>query len=548
MDDEDVPVLIVGGGPAGLCTALFLARLGVRSLVAERREPAKGLSNLPRAYGLNARTMELLRVAGVADSVRAAGAELAHLRGILGARNLAAPDAYWILDPSVPTHDPNHASPTAGCQCLQNRYEPVLASAAREHGADVQFGVKVDSFEHDAEGVTAVLRTRATGTRRTVRARYLVAADGASSPVRERLGIARSGCGTLVAAVSIMFRADMTAAVAGRSFFLCFIAGPDGHGVLAPLDRGQLWYFGAAFDPAMESFEDFTDQRCVELIRSAAGQPDLKVRVEDRVPWESGMHVADRFRAGAVFLVGDAAHQMTPYGGFGVNTGIQSGHNLAWKLAAVLHGWAGPALLDSYQDERRPVGWGTAEQAAEGSRLQAGSPASADGMIPLYTVALGARYNSTAVFGAEHASGLSRQLELDGRPGSRAPHVWLERDGQRISTIDLFERAFVLLTGAEGGAWSDAGARVADRLRIPLHRYRVAPDGELVDIEQRWPQAYGLTPAGAVLIRPDGFVAWRFPSSSRDPERTLTDALTHLLCRVSSPAATAVGTERELQP
>jgi putative polyketide hydroxylase len=137
---------------------------------------------------------------------------------------------------------------------------------------------------------------------------------------------------------------------------------------LAPLDRGQLWYFAPAFDPAVESFEDFTDQRCVELIRSAAGQPDLEVRIEDRVPWESGMHVADRFRAGAVFLVGDAAHQMTPHMGFGVNTGIQTGHNLAWKLAAVLHGWAGPALLDSYQDERRPVGWATAEQAAEVTR------------------------------------------------------------------------------------------------------------------------------------------------------------------------------------
>jgi hypothetical protein len=249
------------------------------------------------------------------------------------------------------------------------------------------------------------------------------------------------------------------------------------------------------------------------------------------VVWSSRFRVhhrlADRYREGRVFLAGDAAHTWPPVGGHGANTGMQDAHNLAWKLTAVLRGWAGPALLDTYQAERRPVALETGRQAVlrglTGQMMPTGRPG--DRLLDDVVIILGYRYASSAVVGAEHDTVLPAELALTGRPGTRAPHVWLESAGTRVSTLDLFGTGFVLLTGPDGHGWAEA----AGDLGVPLTVHRIGTD--LVDVDGRFAEVYELKPATAVLVRPDGFVAWRTDSPAADPRAALGDALTRILSR-----------------
>ncbi|MCD6031846.1 MAG: monooxygenase FAD-binding protein, partial [Thermomicrobiales bacterium] len=241
-----------------------------------------------------------------------------------------------------------------------------------------------------------------------------------------------------------------------------------------------------------------------------------------------GAQVAQQYRLGRTFLVGDAAHIVPPTGGLGANTGIQDAHNLAWKLAAAVKGEVGPALLETYHDERRPVGLLTMEQALArwGSRVGEGAEQQTTALLDYAAVAFGYRYQSAAVIGAPaDARSALPVTELTGQPGTRAPHVWLARDGQRLSTIDLFGRDYVLLTGPDGSAWVDAARSVTD---TGVEAHRIGGDGDFADLERRWSAAYGVTDGGAVLVRPDGFVAWRSAEVADDPARALALAITDL--------------------
>ncbi len=235
-----------------------------------------------------------------------------------------------------------------------------------------------------------------------------------------------------------------------------------------------------------------------------------------------------------MFLAGDAAHQMPPTGAFGANTGIQDAHNLAWKLAAVLNGQAAPALLATYDDERCPVARFTAEQAGLRSATTAFDPSTANGtrLADPLVVIVGYQYTSQAIIPEDEAPLPLDHLELNGHPGRRAPHLWLERQGKRISTLDLFGSRFVLLAGADGRTWRDAAQAIAARRGIALDAYSVGSTGDLIDLDERWCTTYGVTSTGAVLVRPDGFVGWRTQGSEEPQERTLEWALDCLLCRV----------------
>jgi putative polyketide hydroxylase len=281
---------------------------------------------------------------------------------------------------------------------------------------------------------------------------------------------------------------------------------------------------------------DFPEGRVSELVREAAGLPDVAVSLRPQIPgtdvkmlgFAIGAQVAQQYRVGRIFLVGDAAHIVPPTGGLGANTGIQDAHNLAWKLAAVIQGEAGPALLDTYHDERRPVGLLTMEQALArwGSRVGEGAEEHTRALLDYAAVAFGYLYQSAAVIGAPADVRPALPIaELTGQPGTRAPHVWLARDGQRLSTIDLFGRAYVLLTGPNGSAWVDATRSVTNP-RVEAHR--IGGDGGFADAEGRWAEAYGVTDRGAVLVRPDGFVAWRSADIADDPARALASAITDL--------------------
>ncbi|MFE7562608.1 FAD-dependent oxidoreductase [Kitasatospora sp. NPDC057500] len=534
--DDRVPVLIVGGSLVGLSASLFLGRLGVRHLLVEKHADT---SHHPRGRGNNVRTMELYRVAGIETAIREAASVLAPNHGILQAPSLTGEEQEWLFREIDPGGRLARFSPSSWCLCSQNDLEPVLRRAARELGAEIRFGTELLSFEQDADGVSALLRSRETGEERTVRAEYLVAADGPRSPARTRLGIGQSGKGELFHNVSITFRAKRLAEVVGdRHFIACYLTDPEADGALLPVDNREEWVFHAPWHPEHgEPLEAFTDERCARHIRAAVGLPELDVEVTGKAPWHAAERVADRYSAGRVFLAGDSAHEMSPTGAFGSNTGIQDAHNLAWKLSAVLCGWAGPGLLETYGQERRPVARVTGERASARS-AEHSHPGYA--VVPgvgrqagVLAVALGYRYRQGAVAGTDPAGPVVPEaFESAGEPGSRAPHQWLLRAGVRLSTLDLYEQAMVLLTGSAGTAWQDAARRAADRLAVPLDAYRIG-DGADDDLAPEpggdFAARHGIGPDGALLVRPDGFVAWRSEHPVDDPEAAVERALRTVL-------------------
>ncbi|MEU4732468.1 FAD-dependent monooxygenase [Streptomyces sp. NPDC023588] len=546
--DHRVPVLIVGGSLVGLCTSLFLGRHGIRHMLVEKHA---GTSMHPRGRGINVRTMELFRVAGVEGRIREAASVLADNHGITQGGSLTGEDQEWLFEEIDPGGALARFSPSSWCLCSQNDIEPVLMSVTPSLGADLRFSTELLSFDQDGSGVTAVVKNRDTGEHCTVRADYLVAADGPRSPVREQLGIGQSGSGDLFHNVSITFRSRGLAEVVGdRRFIVCYLTKPGSDGALLPVDNRERWVFHAPWHPDRgETLEDFTDERCVEHIRRAVGAPDLDVEITGKAPWHAAERVAQRYGADRVFLAGDSAHEMSPTGAFGSNTGIQDAHNLAWKLAAVLKGAAGPGLLRTYEAERQPVARATSERASarsaehshpgyEPDPAAAPEPAGRGGgrQGGVLSVAMGYRYNQGAVLGCDpDLPVVPERMKLGGDPGTRAPHMWLRGPGEPEprSTVDLYERSFVLLS-SEGTPWRGAALSVAERLKAPLEAYAIGsgPDADLIAEDGgNWAEVHGTTKAGAVLVRPDGFVAWRSVEAVTDPETVLHEAMTALLHR-----------------
>lgn len=529
------PVLIVGGSLVGLSMSLFLGRLGVRHTLVERHA---GTSIHPRGRGNNVRTMELYRTAGVDRRIAEAASVLADNHGILQTPSLVGDAGEWLFREIDPGGGLARFSPAAWCLCSQNDLEPVLLASARDLGGDLRFHTEMMSFDQDADGVTARVKSRETGEHTVIRADYLVAADGPRSPVREGLGIGQTGPGDLFHNVSVTFSSRALAGVVGdRKFIVCYLTSPDADGALLPVDNREHWVFHAPWHPEHgETLEEFTDERCAAHIRRAVGVPDLDVTITGRAAWHAAQRVAERYSEGRVFLAGDSAHEMSPTGAFGSNTGIQDAHNLAWKLAAVLDGWAGPALLGSYDAERRPVAEETSARAASRSvehshpgYTPAGATAALTGrQRGILNVALGYRYPRGAVLGTDPTTPVVPDaLALTGEPGTRAPHLWLNRAGTRISTLDLYERSLVLLS-AENGPWHEAATRIS----VPLDSYRVG-EGSRADLTPEpgtdWAGAHGITRDGAILVRPDGFVAWRHASRPDDAAHTLREAITSLI-------------------
>jgi 2-polyprenyl-6-methoxyphenol hydroxylase-like FAD-dependent oxidoreductase len=460
--------------------------------------------------------------------------------------------AYFIANLNEGIRD---VSPTERVFISQSLLEPLLESRAQELGAALRFATDMVSFEQDAGGVTAVIRDRDSGHTQTVRASYMVAADGAHSRVRERLGIAMRGRGSFSNSVTIYFRADLAPLLRGRNLSVIYVNNPTLRGffrVEKPFDRGFLAVnaLGDPDHPTTDVSTGLTDSRCVELVRSALGVDDLAVVVENVMPWKAEADVADRFRSGPVLLAGDAAHVMPPNGGFGGNTGVQDAQNLAWKLAMVLDGTAGPDLLDSYDPERRAAAQFTTEQAYSRYVTRTAPYLGTGGIQPVANdldVELGYCYHSAAVIAdnernAAHTSVPATEVtpvaavlhenprESRGRPGTRAPHVWLDRQGDRISTLDLFGRGWVLLAGPDGDLWCRAAVAAAERLAVPVAVHRVGTAG-LRDPAGVLAGAYGCGVDGAVLVRPDGFVGWRATDAAEATAETVARALSTLLSR-----------------
>jgi 2-polyprenyl-6-methoxyphenol hydroxylase-like FAD-dependent oxidoreductase len=549
---------------------MLLATHGVAPLVVERHS---GTAIHPRAGHWNLRTLEILRSAGLEDTVRRRSREqYPPDGGISNVESLAGREiGVFFADLNAGVAE---FSPTIRLFINQDAMEPILRAHAESLGAQLRYGTECTALEQDDDGVTAELTDVATGTRSQVRARYVVAADGNRSPVRNWLGIGMRSHGVLSNSITIYFRAerDLRPLLAGRNQGVHYVTNPVLRGFFR-LDRGGNGGFlvvnlvgdtarpeiVAAYPeaPWANVAEGITKERALELLRAAIGVPGMPLVIQDIATWQAVADIAERYAAGRVFLAGDAVHVVPPNGGFGGNTGVHDAHNLAWKLAAVLHGTAGPGLLATYDAERRPVGAFTVEQSYSRYVTRVApylGTAGAQQVVDDLYLELGYRYESTAVIPepgddgrADDGwadSGLAHRhpRDLRAQSGSRAPHVFLSRDGARISTLDLFGKNFVLLSGPLGAAWQEAARAAAERLGVGLDAYQVAggddgdpAEGILAGDGNRFRSAYRMAPDGAVLVRPDGFVAWRAADGTRATAEVMTAVLSRVLHRESAP-------------
>lgn len=537
LDQEDrVPVLIVGAGGAGLSLSLLLRQQEIPSMLVERRSD---VSWYPRARNLNFRTLEVFRGLGREAQVLAAGS---HVSRMLGKQTLVSREQVTFPSVDQVLHIVDHPEMLTPeplvWYCPQSRLEPLLLAEAKHRDCDVRYNTELISFTQDSQGVSATIRDRATGISSVVQANYLLGADGAHSHIRAALGVKTEGLGVLDEHyIFIYFRAAWGELIRGYESDAILIDRPDARGIflITDSDRGM-------FAIQEETVTDYSAERCKELVLNGIGKPDLDVEIIDVAHWQPTQMVAECFRQERVFLVGDAAHAMPPKLGLGVNTAIQSAQNLAWKLGAVLKGHAPQSLLDTYQTERHPVGLLASQQSLVGPAASLLTKGSDDKLllagkrISLFSLIAGYGYRSQAVLSEDAASCgpsgielLSQAEELTGQPGTRVPCLWLKRQGSRISSLDLLDGRFVLLAGPDGTAWRKAIAAAADRLGVSVAAFQIGVD--LEDTENKWHAKMGVSPDGAVLLRPDGFVAWRSRAVTADPVSSLMQVLSQILCR-----------------
>jgi 2-polyprenyl-6-methoxyphenol hydroxylase-like FAD-dependent oxidoreductase len=546
---ERVPVAIVGGGPVGLVAALELARYGIRSLLVERHD---GTTWHPKARNLNTRTMEISRGWGAAvhDALvdinlpRAWTSQIIYTRTLAGEELGRMPTAGF----SGPGRD---ISPEVPLLSSQDVFEPIFRKGAEATGmAELRFGHEAGRLSRgdrsDDDRVVIEVAERASGKRYEVEAEFLLAADGAASGVRDQLGIELDGPRGLGHFVNVYFRADLDPWVAHRPALLFWVSNGPVRGVFQPLDARGRWLCQIAYDGTPATFESYTAGRSTEWIRAAVGDRAATPEILSIGSWTLNGVVAQSFRRGRVLLVGDAAAQLPPIGGFGVNTGIQGLHNVVWKLALVRAGVAGPALLDTYETERRAVARYNVERSLENSRMVERINAAARGeagqtLSPSEAVAasrrygnflgmeLGYRYESAAVVADDSEPDRVGDEVIEyvssARPGKRAPHAWIEQAGRRHSTLDLFGPHFTLLAGSASGG-VQAGEEIARRLPgVPLVTHQLGAD--FADVEGGFAERYEIGSDRAMLVRPDGHVGFR--GSSRAEE--LESALRRILAR-----------------
>lgn len=536
MPDATVPVLIVGSGPAGLTAAILLADLGVPAVLVERNP---GTTDHPRAHVVNTRTMEIFRGIGIADAVHAAGLAPEAYERILWKRTITGEELGALTMDFARVTERVAASPSRIASCAQDRVEELLRAAAERRGCDLRYGTELVGYEQDADGVTATLRTASGETR--LRARYVIAADGASSSTRRLLDVAMQGIPPLATLVGIYFEADLTRWVSDRPGLLYFLMNSAAPGIVIALDGRTRWIYHR---PQLE--DRLEPDAADAAVRLAVGIPDLDLTIRSIRPWTMTAEVAERFRVGRIFLSGDAAHRFPPTGGFGLNTGVQDVHNLAWKLARVLAGSAPATLLDSYERERKPVAQSNTDWSVR-NFMEGGSAVGPGNLMATFQIEAGgadvpavlAQLQRDIDAERDHFDALGQDLGFvyeegalvpDGtalpavadraaeyapnaRPGSRAPHCWLRRGPERISTLDLFGRALVLLAPAGAHAWITAAGRHAGDGVVCV---RIGAGGDWVDEDDTWLRLYETGPEGAVLVRPDGHVAWRANAAPAD--------------------------------
>ena len=560
MTQSDVPVLIVGAGPVGLMAAILLARHGVASRLIDRRAHP---NRAPAAHVVNARTFEICRAAGVdAAAIEAAAGDPRDAGQVIWLTKLAGEEV-GRLPFERQGEEAQRFTPTPLRNLSQHRFEAILRGSLKEAGApEVAYGQQWESAEQDDSGVLSRVRDLEENTVHEIRSRFVIACDGAGSRVRKSLGIEMSGPPRIQSFLMIHFAADLREIVRERPGILYWIVDPELGGTFVAHDIDREWVYMRPIDPDHESEADYPAARCAELVRAAIGADCGPLRIDTISSWTMSAQVAERFREQRIFLAGDSAHRFPPTGGLGLNSGVQDVHALAWRIAAVEAGHAGPSLLDSYERERLPVARDNAAQSLRNAMKMieipvalgiAAEPTTARMRATLDDPEARARVVQAIAGQAEHFDMLGLQLGYayeegalipdgepapvvenrvrefvpSGRPGARFPHAWWERDGRRGSTLDLLAfDGFTLVTSKPSDVWATAVAAIAD---LPVRCVALEREG-LVDLA-RWQTDAGIGPDGALLVRPDQHVAWRVTAAPADAGAALRAAIDRVLGR-----------------
>lgn len=575
----DVDVLIVGAGPAGATAALALATYGIKVQAVSRWN---WCANTPRAHITNQRAVEVLRDLGVEDEARRYATPWDQMGDTLFTTSFAGPEIARLR--TWGTGDERAGDYVQGSPCSmldipQPLMEPLLVKNAAERGAQMRFNTEYLGHVQDADGVTATLRDLLNGHTYEVRARYLVGADGARSQVAEEIGLPFEGELARAGTVYILFDADLSRYTAHRPSILYWIMnatagfGEIGMGLLRAIRPWNRWIAGWGYDMA-DGEPDMSDDTVLPRIRALVGDPDLQVKILSRSTWHVNQQHANRYSKGRVLCAGDAVHRHPPSSGLGSNTCMQDAFNLAWKLSYVIRGHAAPGLLESYSEERVPVGRQIVARAnlsrveyaplrtwydrsaqdfvAAGlQRLRAATPEGVALREDLYKavelknyefnahgVELNQRYQSCAVIpdpaAGEEVWQCDPQLYLQPttRPGAKIPHAWVvDASGVRVSTLDLTGKGrFTVVTGLGGEAWANAVAQ----LKLPYLSVLVIGQPGAEDLYGAWQRQREIHEAGALLVRPDGYIAWRQSEAVWSSDAALRQLRQALACVLGS--------------
>ncbi|KAF3394648.1 Tetracenomycin polyketide synthesis hydroxylase TcmG [Penicillium rolfsii] len=530
------PVIVVGASLVGVSAALCLASHQVPTIVLEKHS---GKSQHPRAIGFTSRTMEIYRTLGIPNKHPAPEdftLERAHVESLTGKWH---DNSLWSDTERKPkVNKPLEQSPTpAGPKkeysverasaIPQDKLEPLLEALALERGADIRRKQTLIHVNQDQEGVIATI-VDAEGNEQKIHGSYLIAADGNRSTVRELLQIPRHGRGHMQTLSSVLFRAPIEQWTKGLAQF--DINQPDLKAFLASYSDGR-WAL---------MFKDAIDRDEVALqaaIYQAVGRSDFPIEIITTGRWELTALVADTFQSGRIFLAGDAAHTLPPNrGGYGANTGIHDVHNLAWKLAAVLSGKSSPGLLDTYDAERRPVALLRHDQifvrADYKVHLDTATPAGEK--IDDDAMEFGQIYLSEGIIGADESLPRAKKPdEWNGQPGTQIPHFWVVKGGKKIPSLDLFDlSAWTLI--AESDRWSEAVSAVNEGSSVPLEFVHLGKTVQLVHGDD-FQKHFTVSPSGAAIIRPDGYIAWRVEEIPSDAAETLKRVISKISFSASGP-------------
>lgn len=562
------PVIILGAGPVGLGAAMELARCQVPSILIERNDRT---SWHPKTRNFNTRTMEIARGWGrqIYDELRELDLPPQWKSPIRFASTLVGEETGHLVSNGFKGAGPL-LSPVNSVLSSQDMIEPVMLREVRRSGmVDVRFGHEMLEFvrghEDGATGVELKVRNKATGEIQTLSGSALIAADGAGSSMRDFLQMPMEGAFKIAHYMNCYFKADIEQYAAKRPGILLFVANDVARGVFQPLDSRGRWLCQIKVSEEQWTSDSFTQEDCKHWIRKGVGVEELDIEICSLGKWQMNAVVCRELQQGRVLLMGDAAHMFPPTGGLGVNTGMQGMHNAVWKLALHIKGKAGRGLLDTYTTERKPVAKWVAEQSHHNSgqvnqiatiSLGTASPDLATAEVLRATrrygnqlgLELGSIYASPAIVPDHTEPQAVNDPYTDyvpaGRPGHRAPHVWLQRDGDQLSTLDLFGHEFTVLTGDQGPQWESAVQPLRDRFHLDVRLHAISEERGLVDTEKTFHSRYGIGKDGAVLVRPDGWVALRIPAWTPGAASALMEAMQQILALPSSAHAARTPADR----